>query len=105
MVDKFLLQQLVLQRLADDPRQFEQAVSAAHEAATHEENIAEHKYDTLGLEAAYLATGRCGAQTPSARRWSISGYLARSPIVRTGAYGWARWSVCWVQTRNSSRSF
>jgi len=30
----------------------------AHEAATHEENIAENKYDTLGLEAAYLATGQ-----------------------------------------------
>lgn len=31
---------------------------AAHETATHEENIAENKYDTLGLEAAYLATGQ-----------------------------------------------
>ena len=30
----------------------------AHEAATHEENVAENKYDTLGLEAAYLATGQ-----------------------------------------------
>ena len=25
---------------------------------THEENIAENKYDTLGLEAAYLAQGQ-----------------------------------------------
>ncbi|MBA2676074.1 GreA/GreB family elongation factor [Ramlibacter sp.] len=57
-MDKFLLQQQVLKRLAEDLLQAEQAVRAAHETATHEENIAENKYDTLGLEAAYLATGQ-----------------------------------------------
>ena len=57
-MDKFLLQQQVLERLADDLLQAEQAIRAAHETATHEENIAENKYDTLGLEAAYLATGQ-----------------------------------------------
>ena len=56
-MDKFLLQQQVLERLAEDLLQAEQAVRTAHETATHEENIAENKYDTLGLEAAYLATG------------------------------------------------
>ena len=48
----------MLDRLAEDLLQAEQALRAAHEAATHEENIAENKYDTLGLEAAYLATGQ-----------------------------------------------
>ncbi|WP_219217311.1 GreA/GreB family elongation factor [Variovorax boronicumulans] len=57
-MDKFLLQRQVLERLAEDLLQVEQAVQAAHETATHEENIAENKYDTLGLEAAYLATGQ-----------------------------------------------
>ena len=57
-MDKFLLRQQVLERLAEDLLQAEQAVRAAHETATHEENIAENKYDTLGLEAAYLATGQ-----------------------------------------------
>lgn len=57
-MDKLLLQQQVLERLADDLLQAENAVRAAHETATHEENIAENKYDTLGLEAAYLATGQ-----------------------------------------------
>ena len=57
-MDKFLLQQQVLTRLAEDLLQAEQAVRAAHETATHEENIAENKYDTLGLEASYLATGQ-----------------------------------------------
>jgi transcription elongation GreA/GreB family factor len=56
-MDKFVLRQQVLEQLADDLRQAEQAVRTAHEAATHDENIAENKYDTLGLEAAYLATG------------------------------------------------
>lgn len=57
-MDKFLLQQQVLERLAEDLLQVEQAARTAHETATHEENIAENKYDTLGLEAAYLATGQ-----------------------------------------------
>jgi transcription elongation GreA/GreB family factor len=58
IMDKFLLQQQVLKRLAEDLLQAEQAARVAHETATHEENIAENKYDTLGLEAAYLATGQ-----------------------------------------------
>ena len=57
-MDKFLLQQQVLKRLAEDLLQAEQAVRAAHETATHEESIAENKYDSLGLEAAYLVTGQ-----------------------------------------------
>ena len=47
IMDKFFLQQQVLERLAEDLLQAEQAVRAAHETATHEENIAENKYDTL----------------------------------------------------------
>lgn len=58
MTDKYLLQQQVLERLAQDLLQAEEAVRVAHETATHEENIAENKYDTLGLEAAYLASGQ-----------------------------------------------
>jgi transcription elongation GreA/GreB family factor len=58
LIDKSLLQQQVLQRLAQDLLQAEHAARVAHETATHEENIAENKYDTLGLEAAYLATGQ-----------------------------------------------
>ncbi|MCE4556862.1 GreA/GreB family elongation factor [Roseateles cellulosilyticus] len=57
-MDKFFLQQQVLERLAEDLLQAEEAARVAHETATHEENIAENKYDTLGLEAAYLATGQ-----------------------------------------------
>ena len=34
------------------------AAAQAHDAATDDENVAENKYDTLGLEAAYLAQGQ-----------------------------------------------
>ena len=71
-MDKSVLRQQVLERLAEDLLQAEQAVKAAHEAATHEENIAENRYDTLGLEAAYLATGqarRAEAIRQSMARW------------------------------------
>lgn len=35
-----------------------QAAKTAHAEATHEENVAEDKYDTRGLEASYLAAGQ-----------------------------------------------
>ena len=57
-MNKALLQQQVLEQLAANLRQAEQAALTAYEAATHEENIAENKYDTLGLEASYLAAGQ-----------------------------------------------
>lgn len=57
-MNKDALQRAVLAQLEDDLEQAHQAALAAHEIATHEENIAENKYDTLGLEAAYLASGQ-----------------------------------------------
>ena len=77
-MDKFLLQQQVLQRLAEDLRQAEQAVREAHETATHEENIAENKYDTLGLEAAYLATGQ--ARRAEAIRQALAHWRQFRPL-------------------------
>ncbi|MGJ7096342.1 hypothetical protein [Vibrio hannami] len=34
------------------------AADNAHDAATHEQSVAETQYDTIGLEAAYLAHGQ-----------------------------------------------
>ena len=76
-MDKFLLQQQVLERLAEDLRQTEHAAREAHEMATHEENIAENKYDTLGLEAAYLATGQ--ARRADAIRKAIANWRQFRP--------------------------
>ncbi|NQZ31543.1 MAG: hypothetical protein HRU06_09725 [Oceanospirillaceae bacterium] len=36
----------------------QQAAKSAHAQATHSENVAESRYDTLGLEQAYLAQGQ-----------------------------------------------
>lgn len=57
-MDKQLLHQRVIDRLQDDLAHALRALHSAQEAATHEENVAENKYDTLGLEAAYLALGQ-----------------------------------------------
>lgn len=84
VMDKFLLQQRVLERLAEDLLHVEQAARAAHETATHEENIAENKYDTLGLEAAYLATGQ------ARRAEAIRQAMANWRQFRPGAYDAAK---------------
>lgn len=52
-----LLQQ-VLAQLETLQSTARQAAQTAYEAATDKANIAENKYDTLGLEASYLATGQ-----------------------------------------------
>jgi transcription elongation GreA/GreB family factor len=84
-MDKFLLQQQVLERLAENLLQAEHAVRAAHETATHEENIAENKYDTLGLEAAYLAAGQ--ARRAEAIRQSIAHWRQFRPSAYDASKG------------------
>lgn len=57
-MNKAHLLQSILEQLRADLARAEQAALTAYETATHEENIAENKYDTLGLEASYLAAGQ-----------------------------------------------
>ncbi|HJV34832.1 GreA/GreB family elongation factor [Geomonas sp.] len=47
-----------MNRLSADLAVFSAAAKTAHEAATHEENIPDNKYDTLSLEASYIAQGQ-----------------------------------------------
>lgn len=49
---------LIVLKLEADLDIAQRAAQTAYETATHEENIAENKYDTLGLEASYLAAGQ-----------------------------------------------
>lgn len=56
--DKRTLLHAIVERLAVDLDMIRRAAQTAYEAATAEENIAENKYDTLSLEASYLATGQ-----------------------------------------------
>lgn len=57
-MDKAALIRCIIEQLENDRRVTADALKAAHEAATHEESKAENKYDTRGLEAAYLADGQ-----------------------------------------------
>lgn len=57
-MNKAHLLQAIIEQLRDALAQAERAALTAYETATHEENIAENKYDTLGLEASYLAAGQ-----------------------------------------------
>ncbi len=56
------LVRIISAQLASELEVITQSAKAAHEAATHEESIAEDSHDTRGLEASYLA----GAQTARA---------------------------------------
>jgi len=52
-----LLQQIICQ-LTHDLAVLLNAAKKSHEASTHEENIPDNKYETLALEASYLAQGQ-----------------------------------------------
>ncbi len=57
-MDKAVLLQQIIARLTHDLDVLFGAARTAHEAATHEENIPDNKYDTLALEASYVAQGQ-----------------------------------------------
>jgi len=57
-MNKTHLKTLIIDRLQADLTIAQDALKASHEAATHAESKAENKYDTRGLEAAYLADGQ-----------------------------------------------
>src|SRR6267378_4318060 len=48
----------IITSLTESLNVLEKAARASHEEATHESSRAESKYDTRGLEAAYLAGGQ-----------------------------------------------
>jgi len=52
-----LLRRIIEQLTYDSGVQYN-AAKTAHEASTHEENIPDNKYETLALEASYLAQGQ-----------------------------------------------
>jgi len=52
------IHQLITERLAADLAVFSVAAKTAHEASIHEDNIPDNKYDTLSLEASYVAQGQ-----------------------------------------------
>src|SRR5213595_2594656 len=57
-IKKSGLLERIIEALHDSLAVLEKAARAAHAEATHESSKAENKYDTRGLEAAYLAGGQ-----------------------------------------------
>ena len=57
-MNKALLIQQIVASLTESLAVLEKAARASHAEATHESSKAESKYDTRGLEAAYLAGGQ-----------------------------------------------
>ncbi len=57
-MNKDSLHKAIINALLDVHESAVGAVTRANDTATHEENVAENKYDTLGLEASYLAHGQ-----------------------------------------------
>ena len=57
-MDKSPIIQLILEQLTHDLAVQLKAAITAHEASTHEENIPDNKYETLALEASYVAQGQ-----------------------------------------------
>ena len=52
------IHKLIIDRLAADLAVFSGAAKTAHEASKDPENIPDNKYDTLSLEASYVAQGQ-----------------------------------------------
>src|SRR3982751_526471 len=77
-IKKSDLMECILEALRDNLAVLEKAARASHAEATHESSKAENKYDTRGLEAAYLA----GGQARQAREIQESIKLYQSLIVR-----------------------
>lgn len=77
-MNKTLLLQEIVAALSESLELLERAARASHVEATHESSRAESKYDTRGLEAAYLA----GGQARQAREILDSIKLYRSLATR-----------------------
>jgi transcription elongation GreA/GreB family factor len=80
-MNKSLLLKDILQELQALHQLAAEAAMQAYNTATHEENIAENKYDTLGLEAAYLAQGQ--SQRVAECAADLAEYNKLSPITFT----------------------
>ena len=66
MPNKRELLDTIIARLAEEVELMTQAALATHAEATDDENKAEDKYDTRGLEASYLAHGQSKAAEEAA---------------------------------------
>jgi len=85
-MDKELLHKKILAELNALHQDAIEAAMQAYKTATHEENVADNKYDTLGLEASYLAQGQakrvaeCEANLSVFSDLKITHFTRKSPV-------------------------
>jgi len=85
-MNKQLLLERILIKLEFLRQQAIAAAMQAYNTATAEENVAENKYDTLGLEAAYLAQGQakrvaeCEEDIAAFKSLSVENFKEQRPI-------------------------
>jgi transcription elongation GreA/GreB family factor len=73
-MNKETLRQRIIDQLAADLELFLQAARTAHEAATNAENLPDNEYETLALEASYVAQGQ--ANRAQEIRMALESYKA-----------------------------
>lgn len=93
-MDKKKLLRLITEKLAADTEVAVRSAQTAHETATHEENVAENKYDTLGLEAAYLAAGQSRRVEEIRQALGLYRNWCCAISTRNRASSSPRWSPC-----------
>lgn len=85
-MDKTRLLKHILDELESVYQGAVDAAMLAYNTATHGENVAENKYDTLGLEAAYLAQGQaqrvdeCAADLSAFKGLTATGFSQSEPV-------------------------
>ena len=85
-MNKALLLEQILNALEAVHQGAVDAAMQASDTATHEENVAENKYDTLGLEAAYLAQGQarrvaeCEDDVAAFKKLVATPFTGKTPI-------------------------
>lgn len=76
----------ILAKLTADHQLLLQAAKSSHAAATHEDNVPDSKYETLALEASYIAQGQANRALEiklaidAYRQMTMHNFTAQSPI-------------------------
>ena len=86
-MNKSDLLQLIIEQLTHDLAVQFNAAKTAHEASTHEENIPDNKYETLALEASYVAQGQANRAQEIRRALETYKQLTMQQFHNTSAIG------------------
>jgi hypothetical protein len=90
-VNKAALLKKIMAELTAQLERYAGAASTARAEAIDEENQAEDKYDTRGLEASYLAAGQSRQMAETAEALQKFGRAPTGAVHAGAALMWVRW--------------